>query len=36
MLLAAFLLLGVQVMAQDLTGAWKGNLEVQGMEIPQV
>ena len=34
--LAAFLLIGAKSMAQDLTGAWKGNLEVQGMEIPLV
>lgn len=34
--LAVVLLLGLQGFAQDLTGAWKGTLEVQGMEIPLV
>lgn len=36
MVLAAFLLLGMVSHAQDLTGAWKGTLEIQGMEIPLV
>ena len=34
--LAAFFFICFQGMAQDLTGAWKGTLEVQGMEIPLV
>ena len=31
-----FLLLGAYVNAQDATGSWKGNLSVQGMELPLV
>ncbi len=36
LLMTAFLFLGLQSFAQDLSGAWKGNLQVQGMEIPLV
>ncbi len=31
-----FFFLAVQVMAQDVTGSWKGTLTVQGMELPLV
>jgi dipeptidyl aminopeptidase/acylaminoacyl peptidase len=34
--LAAILFMGLHAFGQDLTGAWKGSLEVQGTEIPLV
>ena len=33
---AATVFAGAGLMAQDLSGAWKGNLEVQGTQLPIV